>query len=447
MSSKTPWHDEFRDAFDPSDESSGQASNKAPEEEADFGAILAAFEAGGGTSGADPKPGEKARGTVISIAPGFVFVDLGAKSEGAVAAEELLDEEGVLSVAVGDFIEGVITGRDEGGALRLSVRPGHGGDGLEALIQAKRHGLPVEGVVSAVIKGGVEVSIGAVRAFCPISQLDNRYVEQVEDYLGRRLEFRIETLEEGRGGRRPNVVLSRRKLLEEQQRAQREELLARLEPGMVVEGTVTSVTKYGAFLDLGGLEGLLHISEMSRGRVEDPASVATVGESLEVEVLSIQQPEAPEEGSRRSRGPRIALSRKSLERDPWKGVTERYPLGRVLEATMRRSAPFGAFLELEPGIDALLPLESLAALTGGSTPRHPDDVLRPGQRLSVLVERVDEGAQRIRLRPAEAHEIDPPAYDEHAPPTSRGGGGFGTLGAQLEALAQRRKKVGDSSDD
>jgi len=410
----------------------------------DFGAILAEFErqqeASGG--GKDPKPGNRVSGRVISIGEEAVFLDVGAKSDAMVALAELTDEEGEPTVAVGDTVEGMVTGHDEAsGCLMVRVRPGAGGGmgaggseiAIEELSQAHTHGIPVEGVVSEVVKGGVEVTVSGLRAFCPISQLELKYVEDAAAYVGRRLTFRVVRFEDssGRGGRggRPNVVLSRRDLLEEEERQRREEALAKLAVGAVVRGTVTSVTSYGAFVDLGGVEGLLHVSEMAHERVEDPAELTAAGDVVEVKVLSIEEREGQK---------RISLSRRALERDPWDDVAERFPAGTTVRGRVLRLEPYGAFVRVAPGLEGLVHVSELAP---GRRIAHPREVVELGQDVEVKVLSVDPEKRRLALslaaaKVAAADAAEAQIKEEYAE-RHEGAGGFGSLASAFQKAKKK----------
>jgi small subunit ribosomal protein S1 len=400
-----------------------------PEPE-DFAAALAAFEAehGGAPGGAAPKVGDKVRGEIVSFGEETAFVDLGAKSEGQVALEELWDDEGELTAAVGDPIEAVVAAVDrESGSLVLRVRPGRTGAGGEAawaeLRQAFEARIPVEGRVTGVNKGGVDVEVAGVRAFCPVSQLDLAYVEDPAEYVGRRMTFRITRLGEHRG--RQECVLSRRELLAEEAAARAAEARARLEVGKVVRGTVTSITGFGAFVDLGGIEGLLHVSQISHRRVESPAEVLTVGQALDVEVIKIEPPRKAGEGER------ISLSLRALETDPWERAAERFPEGSVVEGKVVRLAQFGAFVELAPGIDGLLHVSELAA---DRRVDHPRQVLEEGQPITVKVSAVDPARRRISLGRVDAAAGDPGEVAAHAARAEAAGGSSGALGSLGDAL-------------
>lgn len=402
------------------------------DDERDFGEILAEFEQGqaAGGRGEDPKPGARASGPILSIGEDAAFVDLGGKSDGVVALAELTDDEGELTVSVGDTVEGVVAGRDEAsGGLVLRVKPGASSAAgtemaLTELAQAHDHGIPVEGVVAEVVKGGVEVTVSGVRAFCPVSQLDLRYVEDPEAFVGRRLTFRVKRFEPaGRGGR-PNVVLSRRDLLEEEERLRREAALAELAEGAAVRGTVTSVVSYGAFVDLGGVEGLLHVSEMAHDRVEDPAELVAPGDVLEVKILTMEE---------RDDGLRISLSRKALEQDPWKEAAARFPEGATVPGRVMRLEPYGAFVRLAPGLEGLVHVSELAP---GRRISHPREVVELGQDVQVRVLRVDPEKRRISLSlTAPADAADTLSAEEYEARSERSAG----FGALADAFDKARK--------
>ena len=400
----------------------------------DFGAILAEFEAGHAAMGGgkDPEPGTRVSGRILSIGEEAVFLDIGAKSDAMVSRAELTDEDGELTVAVGETLEGMVTARDEAsGCLVVRVRPGgagHGGAGtelaLEEISQAREHGIPVEGMVTEAIKGGVSVDVSGIRAFCPISQLDLRFVEDAATYVGRRLSFRVERFEaDGRGGR-PNVVLSRRALLEEEERQRRAEALARLSEGAVVRGTVTSVTSYGAFVDLGGIEGLLHVSEMSYGRIDDPSELLAAGDVVEVKVLSIEEREGEK---------RLSLSTKALQKDPWEVVEQRFPVGEVVGGRITRLEPYGAFVEVAPGLEGLVHVSELAS---DRRVAHPRDVVALGQDVQVRVLDVSPVKRRLSLSLASPVDaLDTPSAEEISSGkqgSAAGSGGFGSLAAAFQ---------------
>lgn len=410
------------------------------DDEKDFGAILAEFESGQESdAGSDPEIGDRVSGKVLSIGGDTAFVDVGAKTDAVVATAELLDRDGDLTVGVGDTVEGMVTGTDEAGCLILRVRPGAAsglgaGDtelALQEVEQAKTHGIAVEGTVSEAVKGGVRVNVSGLRAFCPISQLDTVYVENAEDYVGRRLRFLVRKFERaGRGGK-PDVVLSRRDVLEEEERQRREELLAELEPGSVVRGTVTSVTSYGAFVDLGGIEGLLHVSEMAHGRIEDPSTVVSEGDNLEVKVLKIEDKEGRD-------GKRISLSRRALMDDPWDDVADRFSIGETVPGMVKRLETYGAFVEIAPGVEGLV---HISEMSGERRVGHPKEVVDLGHEVQVRILDVDTERQRISLSMAAAAREGEEEYAGR----EEGGGLGSALGSMAEAFEKAKpERDGDA---
>ena len=356
----------------------------------DFGALLDAFEKGqaaGAKARPRPQVGERVAARIVGFGEESAFVDLGGKSEGIVPLAQLVDDDGVRTVAVGDTVEGVVASLADD-VVVLRVRAGRGPAAPAELQQAYAHRLPVEGTVQAVIKGGVEVSVSGTRAFCPVSQLDSRYVEDPALFVGQRLSFRITRYEEGRG-RGANLVLSRRALLEEEAQARAEALRATLAVGKIVRGKVTSLAPYGAFVDMGGIEGLLHVSEIGHERVGHPSEVLSVGQEVEVEVRRIEKPDA--KGRER-----ISLSRRALARDPWPEEAARLAPGTRRSGRVARLESFGAFVELAPGVDGLLHLSELAAAARREL-HHAREALKVGQTVEVSVLAVDAANRRISL--------------------------------------------------
>jgi small subunit ribosomal protein S1 len=371
----------------------------------DFAAALEAFERQqSGSRQRDPEIGERIEGSIVSMTDEVAFVDLGGKAEGTVAVDELRGEDGELLYRVGDKVEALVSGSDSSGGWLLRVRPGRGEARVEELRNAHSHGIPVEGRVTGVNKGGAEVEVAGVRAFCPVSQLDLHYVEDPATFVGQRLQFRITRYEEDPRGRRPNVVLSRKALLAEEKRQKAAETRARLEVGGVVRGVVTSVTSYGAFVDLGGLEGLLHVSEMAHGRIDDPAELIAVGQELDVQVNKI---ELDPKGD----GERIALSIRALERDPWLDAAAQFPAGATTRGRITRLANFGAFVELVPGVEGLVHVSEIG---GEERIRHPREAVEPDQEVEVRVLAVEPDKRRISLSIAAARAEVEAAEEEKA---------------------------------
>ena len=379
----------------------------------DFEALLAEYD----DRHRDPAVGDKVTGTLVSIGDEVAFVDTGGRSEGVVARDELLDEAGELAHAVGDTVEAMVSAVDADAGLQLRVKPGRGEASRSELRLAWQQKLPVEGLVGAVVKGGVEVTVAGQRAFCPISQLAGRFVEDPEEFVGRRLTFRVQRFEET--GRRINVVLSRRVLIEEEKERQAEKVRERLEVGAVHEGTVSSVTSYGAFVDLGGLEGLLHVSEMSHRRIEDPRELLTEGQRLEVQVLKVEAPKKPGQTER------ISLSTRALEQDPWHDADRRFATGTVVSGRVTRLEAYGAFVELAPGVEGLAHVSRLGL---EEHVRHAREVVQLGQDVEVEVLDVDLEKRRISLALQVAEPEDETAAEvESYRRKSSEADGFGSL--------------------
>ena len=386
-------------------------------EHEDFSALLNEYERKSpGQGHKAPQPGERVRGRIVSIGAEQAFVDLGAKAEAVIEIAELTDADG-HTAQVGDTIESYVLSRDDRtGTLLLGRSAGrhvHDSAGLE---QAFANGLPVEGMVSGVAKGGLEVQVAGMRGFCPASQVATRFVDDLQGYVGQRLSFRITKYE---GGRRPNLVLSRRALLEEEARQQAAELRGRLAVGLVLKGTVTSVKDYGAFIDLGGLEGMVHVSELSYSRGAKPQDLVKPGDEVEVAVLRIEQSD---------KGERIALSIRALGADPWQEAETRYPAGSKVKGTITRLQPFGAFVEVEPGLEGLVPNSELG---GGRRVSHAKEVVNPGDVVEATVLAVDSARRRLSL------SLDTASHEEAAnveayrpaakPKTDESVGSFGQL--------------------
>ena len=281
--------------------------------------------------------GQTIEGTIVAIGPEVAFVNVGGKGEAQIEIDELKDAEGALEVAVGDRIEAIVVSTE--GGLTLSRKLARGAATLRQLEDAFRAGLPVEGRIERVVKGGYEVHIGGQRGFCPMSQIDIVRGAAPEVHQGRVYAFRI--IEFREGGK--NLVVSRRALLEEEQKANAVEVRRSIVAGAVLTGRVASVREFGAFVDLGaGVQGLLHVSEMAWSRVPDPSQVLSPGQEISVKVLRVDES-----------GQKVSLGLKQLSADPWSTVQASYAVGQVRAGRITRIAEFGAFVELEPGIEGL----------------------------------------------------------------------------------------------
>ena len=346
-------------------------------------------------------PGEKVSGTVVNITKDVIFVDLGGKSEGMVECKEFAKEDGTLTVSKGDKVELRVSSVRDGIHLSKGIKA-HGADALDILRDAYRSGIPVEGRVTKVIKGGFEVDISGVRSFCPISQIDVQYCEKPEEHAGARYKFRItEFKERGR-----NILVSRRALLQEEQEKRVKELMANLGPGSDFEGKVTRLTDFGAFVDLGGIEGMVHVSEISHARVGRPSEVLTQGQMVKVRVLKIE----PDRGGRQ----KIGLSIKALEPDAWeKGLG--FQEGDVIRGKISRLMEFGAFVEVAPGVDGLVPVSEISF----ERVTHPNKFLKEGDVVDLVVLKIDEEKRRVSLSIKEASIRKRLAEQEPGSPQAR----------------------------
>jgi small subunit ribosomal protein S1 len=351
------------------------------DQDEDFAAMLAESERGAPRAKKRPRIGDQITGKVISIGKDAVFVDVGGKAEGQLERAEVSDPEGKLLIKLGDTIEARVVG-DTGGVLTLRVKLGRGPEARAELQQAQELGIPVEGVVTEVIKGGVAVDVVGVRGFCPASQIDVRFVDDLAVYVGQRLTFRITRYEPR------NLVLSRRVLLEEDNVKRAAETRKKLEPGAVLRGKVVGFKPFGAFIDLGGIEGMLHISELGYARVDKPEDMLSLGQEVDVAVLKI------EPAAKGDKTERISLSLKALANDPWGETAAGLAEGARVRGKITRLSPFGAFVEIAPGVEGLVHISELGA---GRRINHPKEVVAVGQDIEAAVLSVDHERRRIAL--------------------------------------------------
>ncbi len=341
-------------------------------------------EMGGESKKRRVRVGDQVTATVVVIGQDAVFLDLGAKAEGVLDRGEVLDESGMLMVAVGDQVTARVTST-EGGTITLKKKMSRGADAASELMHAREARLPVPGTVKAVNKGGVEVEIAGITAFCPVSQLDIRFVEDPASFVGKKMDFLVTRYEpEGRGGR-ANIVVSRRALIEEENKVLAKETRARMSVGAVMTGVVTTLKEYGAFVDLGGLEGMLHVTQLGFERVDHPQDMLSVGDTLEVQVIKIEQTDKRE---------RISLSLKALKDDPFDVAAEQLKEGETLQGRVVRCEPFGAFVELAGGAQGLVHVSELGA---GRRLNHARDAVKVGQDVDVVVLGIDREKKRISL--------------------------------------------------
>jgi small subunit ribosomal protein S1 len=359
---------------EPASEQAGSGDSPAGQ---DFGALLDNYEK---EISSTIQEGEVVRGTVVSISDANVLVDIGYKSEGVVPREELTDRQGKLSVKPGDEIDVLIKSlENEDGYAVLSRVDAVRMRAWDHIRHAHQTHETVKGRVIDRIKGGLRVDVDGVVAFLPGSQVDVRPVRNLEAYRGQELEARVIKMNRKRG----NVVLSRKAVLEESSNKKKAETLANIEEGFVLEGSVKSLTEYGAFIDLGGIDGLLHITDMSWSRVQSPNEVLKLGDSLQVKVLKFDRERE-----------RISLGYKQLIPDPWQSVVERYPAGTHVRGKVVSLTDYGAFVELEPGVEGLV---HVTEMTWSKRLKHPSKLLAIGQEVEAVALEVDPNNRRISL--------------------------------------------------
>lgn len=357
----------------------------------DFAAMLAGSMTKSGT--ADSAPGEVVKGRVVLIGDDNVFVDLGDKTEGFLTRRELSDREGNLTVAVGEEIEAYVVRRSPAG-VELTKALGGGSGGSDDEVHSAWQGrLPVEGKVQSKNKGGYEVTVFGKRAFCPISQIELDYTEDADAHLNKTYRFLITKVDGA--GKKLNIVVSRAELLREERAAEAAKTLSKVREGAQLQGTVRRIAKFGAFVDLGGIDGLVHVSELGWGRVDDPADVVTVGQRVTVDVLSVEANDDPAKT-------RVSLSMKSAMGSPWENLGDEFSEGGIYPGTVVRIQNFGAFVELAPGIDGLVHVSEMALRRVA----HPKDVVQVGQQVQVQVVSIDAIRQRISLS-MKALQADP----------------------------------------
>ncbi|HQN70903.1 MAG TPA: 30S ribosomal protein S1 [Smithella sp.] len=323
--------------------------------------------------------GEKIDTIIVKITEEWMFLDLGAKSEGYLDKKELLDENGNLTVKEGDPITAYFVSSRHGEKLfTTKLLTSKSVD--DFMFKAYKNQIPVEATVEKEIKGGFSVRINQnVSGFCPYSQMDVRRIDDVTAYVGKKFEFIVaEYSEKGR-----NIILSRRPLLEKIEQEKKAALKNSLQQGMTVSGVVTSVQKFGAFVDLGGIQGLLPVSEMGWGRVEDPKVLYSPGDKIEAVIINLDW-----------EANRITLSAKASLPNPWDGFVRKYTEGSLLKGKVTNLTNFGAFVSLEDGVEGLLHISKLAR---GKKIKHAGDVMKTGEELEVKIEKIDRENRKISL--------------------------------------------------
>ena len=352
------------------------AEESQPPADIDFGAILEQFE----QEQTVFHPGELVAGTVVGITDRGVLVDFGYKSEGFVPPEELTGPDGEITVKVGDALDVVIRSMHAGDAApqlsRIDALGRKVWDDLEAAFQAET---PVTGKIVDKTKGGLRIDLNGIEAFLPGSQIDSRPIRSLDSYLGQDIEAKIIKFSR----RRNNIVLSRKVLTDEVVNAQKAETMSKIDIGYIVEGTIKNLTEYGAFVDIGGIDGLLHVTDMSWGRINHPGDVFKVGEHLQVKVLKLDREKE-----------KISLGYKQLLPDPWSTVVEVYPVNNKVHGTVSSVTDYGVFVELEPGVEGLVHVSEISWSRRAQSPKR---LFHRGQQVEVQVLGVDTVEKRISL--------------------------------------------------
>jgi small subunit ribosomal protein S1 len=351
-----------------------------PESMEDFSAALEAFEREQAAEAAAVEAyGDKVvTGTVLKQTEKHLVVDVGLKSEGLIPIEQVVDHTGAVKFQPGDVLDVVIEREEPEGGYLVSYEKAQRLRVWDTIEKASIDKTPVMGTVVSRVKGGLTVDIG-MKAFLPGSQLEIRPVRNLDGYLGQQIEVRVIKLNKKRG----NVVVSRKEILEEEQNAKRSETLEHLGEGAVLTGTVKNLTDYGAFVDLGGIDGLLHITDMSWGRLTHPRDLVNVGDEIQVKVLKFDKDKQ-----------RVSLGFKQLTPDPWLDATERYPVGAHVHGRVLSVTDYGAFVELEQGIEGLV---HLSEMTWSKRLKHPSKLVKPGDEVDTVVLSVNPADRRISL--------------------------------------------------
>lgn len=326
------------------------------------------------------KPGDVVKGTVIRVDNDFVWVDASLKSEAQIPAEQFKNAAGEITVAVGDQVDVVLENVEDGyGCTVLSREKAKRHESWANLEQAFKDQATVVGIIDGKVKGGFTVSVDGIRAFLPGSLVDVRPVRDTTHLEGKEVEFKVIKLDQ----KRNNVVVSRKAVIESENSADSEQLFENLEEGQIVEGTVKNLTDYGAFVDLGGVDGLLHITDMAWKRVKHPSEVVEVGQAIKVKVLKFDR-------ERR----RVSLGLKQLGEDPWIAIAARYPIGTEIEGVVTNLTEYGCFVEIEEGVEGLV---HVTEMDWTNKNVHPSKVVNVGDKVKVKVLEIDEERRRISL--------------------------------------------------
>jgi len=350
-----------------------------PSEDQSFEKMLEAYEQ---KEAREIQVGDRVSCKVLSIGRESVFVDIGAIIDGVVEKAELLDEDGKLTCKEGDVLDLYVVSVGES-EVRLS-RAMSGTGGLRALEDAFENEVPVEGRVTGRCKGGYDVTVMQKRAFCPGSQMDLKYAEDPEQYVGKTFRFLLTQFEQD--GR--NIVLSRRRLLEKELEKMRGEFLSKIEKDMVIEGTVTRLVSFGAFVEVfPGIEGLVHVSELSWSRVSNPEKILHIGQNVKVKILAVER----DKGNGKVK---ISLSIKDVSPDPWENIGAFVREGQVVDGEVTRCVSFGAFVEVVPGVEGLVHISEMSYI---KRVLKPEELVKVGDRVRVMVKEIDKENRRLSL--------------------------------------------------
>ncbi|WP_273149471.1 30S ribosomal protein S1 [Methylophaga thiooxydans] len=326
------------------------------------------------------QPGKIVTGTVVNVGPDVVMVNAGLKSEGAIPVSEFLNESGEVSVSIGDLVDVSLESLEDGfGATQLSRDKAKAAEAWTKLEHAFEAGDTVTGMISGKVKGGFTVDLENIRAFLPGSLVDVRPIRDTSHLEGKDLEFKLIKLDRPRN----NIVVSRRAIMEEENSAEREALLETLEEGKVVKGIVKNLTDYGAFVDLGGIDGLLHITDMAWKRVKHPSEVVAIGDEIEVQVLKFDKERE-----------RVSLGLKQMGDDPWKDIARRYPNSTRIHGKVTNIADYGCFVEIEDGVEGLV---HMSEMDWTNKNVHPSKLVSLGDEVEVMVLDIDAERRRISL--------------------------------------------------
>ncbi|EHQ52671.1 30S ribosomal protein S1 [Ectothiorhodospira sp. PHS-1] len=351
-------------------------------------------------SSIEMRPGSILNGTVINITNDMVVVNAGLKSEGVIPIEQFYNEKGELEIQIGDLVEVALESPEDGfGETRMSREKAKRAKAWERLEEAMEKDETIAGMISGKVKGGFTVELGDIRAFLPGSLVDVRPVRDTAYLEGKELEFKLIKLDR----RRNNVVVSRRAVVEKEYSAEREALLKNLQEGMVLNGIVKNLTDYGAFLDLGGIDGLLHITDMAWKRVKHPSEVVNIGDEIQVKVLKFD----------RERN-RVSLGLKQLGEDPWENITRRYPVGTRLFGKITNITDYGCFVEVEDGVEGLV---HVSEMDWTNKNVNPAKVVVVGEEVEVMILDIDEERRRISLG---MKQCQPNPWDEFAAMHNKG---------------------------